>query len=104
MQNCHTSGKIPNISRTVSPIVTRLAVNDSAHIGLCDDILYKPSSKNCFCLLLVLEELQTRYSNRVILELENSANTATKELVGCGKNAHLTTSRSAQKVEPPPES
>ena len=85
--------------------------------------LYKLSSKNCFCLQLLLEELQTRYFNRAVLaeavyefeeknvqpeknvqeknvQPEKSFETmpmfTTKELVGCGKNVHLLTTCSPQ--------
>ena len=47
VQNCYISGKIPNMSGTVSPIRTRQAANKSARVGLCGNVLYKVDVKNC---------------------------------------------------------
>ena len=54
-----------------------------------------------FCLLLLLEELRTGYSNKGVLELQNNVNTATQNnWLGVEiKNAPCCR---AQKVEPPP--
>ena len=66
------------------------------------EALYKPSSKIVSAYCCFLKNCKIRHPNRANLELENNANDATKEYVDCGGNALLTTSCSAQKVEPPP--
>ena len=51
MWNCRTLSEIPNISGTVSLIGARQAPNDSAHIGLCSDII------KITCAIIILDTL-----------------------------------------------